>query len=115
MTSRLSAAIGTVSIAFSILLLSDCAGISPPTERQLLNASRLFPGMTAEELFEGKRLYHRKCGSCHVLYQPESRSAALWDSTLDGMATKVRLTEEESVRIRRYLKAGASSDTSARE
>jgi hypothetical protein len=89
------------------LLLGRCAGVTPPTREQQRNAERLFPGITAEKLFEGKRHYHHACGSCHVLYAPESRSRLQWRAELDSMRRKVRLTPESYADILRYLMSAA--------
>lgn len=47
-----------------------------------------FPGLTLNDLVEGKKLYENNCGLCHALKKPESESEAEWRKVVPPMVQK---------------------------
>jgi len=58
---------------------------------------------TLAELKQGHDLYLNKCGKCHKLHNPKSRSAAEWKKVLVYMAPKAKLNNDQSSLVYRYL------------
>lgn len=64
------------------------------------------PGANISDLQAGRKLYVSKCGSCHTLVLPEKYSADQWQSLVDKMETKAKITPDEKRLIVRYLTKG---------
>ena len=58
------------------------------------------------ELARGKSLYEDSCAHCHKLFPASKHDKEGWVGTLDRMAPKAKITEEEKVLIYNYLVAG---------
>lgn len=58
------------------------------------------------ELAKGKSLYEDSCAHCHKLFPASKHDKEGWVTTLDRMAPKAKITEEEKVLIYNYLVAG---------
>ncbi|MFC4818609.1 MULTISPECIES: cytochrome C [unclassified Flavobacterium] len=58
------------------------------------------------ELAKGKSLYEDSCANCHKLFPASKHDKEGWVVTLDRMAPKAKITEEEKVLIYNYLVAG---------
>jgi cytochrome c5 len=52
-----------------------------------------------------KRVYERRCGSCHALYAPSSYTVAQWRGIVDEMADMAHLSDEDSALVLAYLTA----------
>jgi hypothetical protein len=44
-----------------------------------------------------------RCSSCHALPDPKEETAEAWPETLEDMAPKAKLTEEEAKAVESYL------------
>ncbi len=44
-----------------------------------------------------------RCSSCHPLPDPKEETEAVWPDTLEDMAPRAKLTEEEAKAVERYL------------
>jgi mono/diheme cytochrome c family protein len=64
------------------------------------------PGVNIIDLQAGRKLYVSKCGSCHTLVLPEKYSADQWQSLVDKMETKSKITPDEKKLIVGYLTKG---------
>ncbi|MFZ2060827.1 MAG: hypothetical protein WAU82_07435 [Candidatus Binatus sp.] len=62
------------------------------------------------------QLYVSRCGNCHVPYPPHEMTAAMWDTQVTMMETKIQaagmrpLTSEERASILDYLKRNAGTE-----
>ena len=70
-----------------------------------------FPGLTLNELHQGRSLYLSRCGTCHVLKRPVELPPEQWQAEVDEMRAKngVKLTDDEAQAIVRYLAVAASA------
>jgi cytochrome c5 len=93
--------------------LAACGGsaIPQPTAADASRGRAHFPGLTLNELQQGRSLYVSRCGSCHVLKRPAELSATQWQSEVDDMRSKngVELSDAEAQAIVRYLAIAATS------
>jgi mono/diheme cytochrome c family protein len=55
------------------------------------------------ELQQGHELYLNNCGKCHKLPKVGSLSNPQWKKTLEVMAPKAKLTNDQSYLVYRYL------------
>lgn len=69
-----------------------------------------FLGCGGKEVFKntqypaGQNLYFSKCGGCHQLYDRNRYTPAAWDTLMNEMAERSKLTVEEKNLILTYLK-----------
>jgi hypothetical protein len=62
------------------------------------------------------QLYVSRCGNCHVPYNPHEMTAAMWDTQVTMMESKIQaagmpaLTSDERESIVEYLKRNAGSE-----
>lgn len=54
-------------------------------------------------ILEGKKLYENSCGSCHKLFPAAKHDKAGWVKTLERMAPKAKITEDEKNLVYNYL------------
>lgn len=54
-------------------------------------------------VLEGKKLYENSCGNCHKLFPAEKHDKTGWIKTLDRMAPKAKITEQEKNLVYNYL------------
>ena len=52
---------------------------------------------------EGVVLYRKKCGGCHRPYAPSEIKPQKWEKTLAEMKLRAKLTDDETLEIRRYV------------
>ncbi len=67
-----------------------------------------WPGTTVEDLERGRRLYVRRCSSCHTLILPSAHAPDEWPVLVDAMAEKARLKPAQREDIVRFLVAVSS-------
>ena len=60
-----------------------------------------------EALAAGEATFKSRCGRCHGLKDPGSRTATKWFNVLNRMAPKAKLTPEEKQNVLAYLQANA--------
>jgi cytochrome c5 len=51
--------------------------------------SKEFPGLTLDELVEGKKLYENNCNLCHALKKPTAEPASEWRKVVPPMVEMV--------------------------
>lgn len=90
--------------AIVFLIAAGCSA-SLPVPFDGDRGSRIYQGssVSTEELRTDREVYIRKCSGCHGLYLPEEYSRERWQEVLPGMNEKARVTEQEALRIERYL------------
>lgn len=59
-----------------------------------------------DELVKGRALYVANCSSCHALYLPEKFTKAEWIKSIDQMAPKAKITDQEKQLILAYVTKG---------
>lgn len=93
--------------------LAACGGspIPRPTQADAERGGARFPGLTLDELSQGRALYVSRCGSCHALKRPAELSAERWETSVGEMRTKngVKLSDAEAQAIVRYLAVAANA------
>jgi hypothetical protein len=90
----------------AILHLAACAsGLAQPQAGDALRAAERWPGVTLEQLAEGRSLYVARCAGCHNLHLPERYTPEKWLDLVPAMAVKARLSPGEVETIERYLYA----------
>ncbi|MES2811261.1 MAG: cytochrome C [Bacteroidota bacterium] len=55
---------------------------------------------------EGKIMYENNCAHCHKLFPAAKHDKSGWAVTLDRMAPKAKITEEQKVMVYNYLTYG---------
>lgn len=93
------------------LALAACAPALPEVTRADAERS----GRDFETLTAGRRLYADKCGGCHRLFAPGSRTLAEWDAELVEMRDRAHLTPAQSETLRTWLSAFAANGTPGRD
>jgi mono/diheme cytochrome c family protein len=61
------------------------------------------PAVMTKELAEGKSIYEFNCGRCHQLYEPTSVPKEKWQTILNRMQPKAKISDEETASIYNYL------------
>lgn len=55
------------------------------------------------ELAAGKKIYTGKCARCHKLYDPASYDDKSWDSWMEKMKHKTKLTDNQYRQLQEYV------------
>jgi len=85
-------------LLFPLLILIGCApALYQPTGENTVNGSNL------EELKKGRTLYIDHCGSCHSLHLPVELSHEAWESQLDEMQKKAKISDRDKALILQFL------------
>ncbi len=58
---------------------------------------------TPEELVAGKKVYTGKCARCHKMYDPTKYDDRAWDSWMEKMKLKTKLTEVQYRHLTQYV------------
>lgn len=58
------------------------------------------------EIAAGKTLYENSCARCHKLFPVTKHNKNGWSGTLDRMAPKAKITEEQKTLVYNYLTYG---------
>ena len=66
---------------------------------ELAKAIVKVPGMTAERLAEGNKIYIQDCTRCHGMKEPSNFTSAQWEPILLRMFVKAKLTDEHEKAI----------------
>lgn len=96
--------ISSALAATMILGVSSCASKVPkPTPVQLEVAQQRWPEATLDELTEGRRLYLRRCGDCHALPHPTSRSEQAWPAIVKDMGEYSQFDTRQTELVLRWI------------
>lgn len=101
----------TCLIALCVIFLIACsakknipvATESIFSEADVTRASAKFPGVTADQLISGKKLYEGNCGGCHGLKKVENYTEEQWRKINPDMARKARIDAETELSILKYV------------
>ncbi|CAN5405277.1 hypothetical protein BH09BAC1_BH09BAC1_22540 [soil metagenome] len=80
----------TITLLFALFLLVGCASYKAimPTQVDADKGAATYTGYTLAELNQGKTLYEAKCGNCHGLKKPSSKTQEQWQQIVPRMAVK---------------------------
>jgi uncharacterized protein YcfL len=74
------------------------------TADNLLEVATLkFPGITQNDLEEGRTIFNTACVSCHSYEKPTSRTEEKWVHILDEMAPKAKLDANQKKKVLEYV------------
>jgi len=99
-------------LSISILILVACsAKMMTFSHSDIARGSKLFPGLNAAELAEGKSIAEEHCIKCHELKQPIDADESGWRNILPNMCGKVNRKEgrviigqkEQDLMLKYYL------------
>ena len=88
-------------VAGALIVLASCSASKfiPPALTQA-DADRLsskYPGLTVEQLNEGKLHFETHCGTCHGLKNPVKWSETQWKSIVPEMSAKANKKAKKEV------------------
>lgn len=86
---------------FAAIVLFACKSALYVPSKETIKAD-----VNIETLKKGRALYVNNCSSCHALYLPEKYSKKEWIKSVDDMAPKAKITNEEKELILAYLTKG---------
>ncbi len=95
-----------------VLIFPGCSMskyIPAPTERDVAVAGRLGLATSLETLALGRKLYVRRCSSCHSLRKPTQLLPLEWPEMVKRMATNANLKPDQQLAITHYLVAISAS------
>ena len=93
---------GAVVLAMTLFSCSKKA-IAPATEVKATEEAKVeLPTAIAE----GKTLYENNCAKCHKLFPASKHDKAGWAKTVDRMAPKAKITDEQKILVYNYLTYG---------
>jgi cytochrome c5 len=88
-------------IVTAMIILASCSAAKfVPTSLTQADADRLsarYPGLTVEELNEGKLHYEMHCSTCHGLKNPVKWNEIKWKSIVPDMAAKANKKAKKEV------------------
>ena len=77
-----------------------------PVDPELEKAMIKVPGITAERLAEGQKVYMQDCTRCHAMKDPANYTPIQWEPILVRMFANAKLTDDhEKTLIRDYVMA----------
>jgi len=84
----------------SIPVITARTSEPPPPQKKLVDVQ---PDMVL-----GKTIFTNRCGRCHDLPTPDQYTAQRWEGILSYMIPKARLTEEQGIHVKAYLRENAA-------
>ena len=87
-------------VTLIVLMVSCSSALYMPTVGQQTESASL------EQMLEGRKLYVKKCGSCHALILPEKHTKPEWEHYLNEMQQKASIDNTEKEQILKYLTRG---------
>lgn len=74
-----------------------------PSEKEINLAQKNWPNTTAEELKEGNSIYKNQCTQCHKNFTITNFSEKKWKHEIDDMAPKAKLTDEQKLKLTKFI------------
>ena len=87
-----------IVVLLLVLLIISCG-----TNLYIPTVDNVTAGATLDELAEGRKLYVEKCGSCHLLYNPNSYEREQWKIEVDEMQERTKIDDHKKELILKYL------------
>ena len=97
----------------SMALLVACAAYKPltPTQRDVERAAKYTPGITLEDLNEGKVIFEASCHKCHSLKKPFHKTEEEIATALPKMAKRAKLDSKQRDLVLNYLLTMTTADS----
>jgi cytochrome c5 len=95
-----------VIVVLFIMVLMACAAYKPlaPTQSDADRAAKSNPGITLDNLNEGKAIFEDKCHKCHSLKKPfNNKSEDELKAALPIMAKRAKLDSHQEDLVLQYL------------
>jgi hypothetical protein len=80
-----------------ILLISCNPKLTIPVQKDADRGATAFPGLTLDQLKEGKMLFETKCTQCHGTKNPTSWTEAQWRKIIPAMAEKATKSHKKEI------------------
>ena len=97
-------------LTVQVTALVSCVGTIPHLdEKQIRYAQTKWFGTSLLDLQRGRELYIVKCSGCHPLYEPANRSELQWEEILKEMKSRVKISEDETALMLKYLVSARNS------
>jgi cytochrome c5 len=94
--------VAVVFVYFAMACSKKVVPVIPvPTTPPVVNAT-----FSEADLAQGKQLYENNCAKCHKLYAPDSYDKANWETIVNRMARKAKITDAEKSLVFHYLTNG---------
>jgi hypothetical protein len=96
-------------ILFLIMLIS-CQKKAMPviTGRTTTPSAPKTEELKAPDLLAGKQLFTNRCGRCHGLPDPLQYTAKRWETIMDLMAPRAKLSKQEQIHVTAWVKENAA-------
>lgn len=77
-------------LAIGSFLFFSCGPIKliEPTQANVTRAEKTFPGVTLQDLQQGKTHFETMCTQCHKVKDPAKRTPTQWNKVVPKMAAK---------------------------
>ena len=100
----------------TLISIASCTTLVPrPNAAHLHWAESHWPGMQAEDLNRGRKLFITRCAGCHTLPAPDGFGPEEWPKRVKEMVDKAELSEKEGEDIERYLSSASAVARDSRE
>ncbi len=82
---------GIISLFVLAVFVTACTATKAlgPSQADVDRMQSKFNGYTLADLTQGKALYEGNCGTCHALFDPNSRGEEQWKGVVPPMVQKV--------------------------
>ena len=85
-------------VLFFVAVLSACSvKLLTPTQPDADRGAKIFPGLTLDELAQGKKLNEEKCTTCHGLKKPGAFSEEDWKKIIPNMARRAEKANKPEI------------------
>ena len=92
------------SAAFFLMQCKTLKMSPAPRPKTMLDiAKNRWPSITQEELDSGKMIYATKCTQCHIAKSIANRSEAEWQTAINKMSPKAKLSQPEKEMLTHYI------------
>src|SRR5262245_13754859 len=95
------------SIAAGVACTRSALPVAGPGD--VSRAATRWPGMSADALAHGRRLYQARCASCHAPVMPREVPEREWAGHVVEMQERAHLSDTEAELVTRYLVTMAST------
>lgn len=92
-----------VATAVALLLYCCTPKLSPPAQADAERGKTAWNDCSLEKLTAAHNLYINKCGACHNLKLPQSKSDYVWRKIVPDMAERAKMSAAEEELILHYV------------
>jgi len=90
----------------SVVIFSCSKKVAAPVANTEVKVTEEIKADLPIAIAEGKTLYENSCARCHKLFPTGKHDKAGWSGTLDRMAPKAKITDEQKTLVYNYLTYG---------